>query len=207
MQEQAWELIEAAGPGLYRTYIKAALLTGCRPGELLALRWQDLDLEAGTLTVTRSLGWKPGERKGYGTAVAVFGPPKSESSRRTLELVPDLVQELKGWLLRSRFKTEDALVFSNGLGKPLHRSFIHKGLREALTRAGLPHLSPHGLRHTFASIAIAEGLPVTQVAKLLGHKDPDITLKRYAHWFKDASSRDAMTSIADAILGRDGRRW
>jgi integrase len=205
MPEQAGALIEAAAPGLYRTFIKLALLTGCRSGEMLALRWSDLDLDVGMLSVNRSLSWVRGQQKGYGQSVPHFGPPKTESSRRTLELAPDLLHEFKAWFLRSRFKADDNLVFTNTLGKPLHRSFLHKGVTEAAVAAGLPHISLHGLRHSFASIAIAEGMPVTQVSKLLGHKDPEITLKRYSHWFRAASSLDAMLTIAGAILRANGR--
>ena len=85
----------------------------------------------------------------------------------------------------------------------LHRSA--KGVTKAAVAGALPHVSLHGLRHTFASIAIAEGMRVTQVAKLLGHKDPEITLKRYSHWFRAASSRNAMQTIAGAILRGNGR--
>jgi len=76
---------------------------------------------------------------------------------------------------------DDALVFYHTLGKPLHRSFLHKGLTEACTAAGLPRISLRGCRHTFAGIAIAAGEPVTHVSKLLGYKDPEFTLKRYSH--------------------------
>lgn len=92
---QAGQLIEAAAPGLYRTFIKTALLTGCRRGELLGLAWEHVDLEAGTLRVERSLSWECGAERGYGKSQPVFGPPKTDSSYRTLDLAAELVHDLK----------------------------------------------------------------------------------------------------------------
>jgi integrase len=198
--DQAGRLIEAAEPGLYRTFIKTALLTGCRSGELLALTWDRVDLERGALRVDRSLAWVPGAERGYGKSTPVLGPPKTDSSYRTLEMAPDLVHDLKVWRLQSRYSKDEDCVFANSLGKPLHRAFLHKGLRAALGRcADLPHVDVHGLRHSFASIMIGLGKPVTQVAKILGHKNSDITLKVYSHWFKGESSATAMSELAAAV--------
>jgi len=203
--EQAGAVIEAADPGLYRTFITTALHTGARVGELLALSWEHLDLEGGTMRIERSLSWVRGKERGYGKATPLFGPPKTDSSYRTLDLAPDLVHELKAWRLRSPYSREEDLLFPNSLGKPLHRAFLHKGLQLAIgkaSRAGttlLPHVSVHGLRHTFASLMIQLGKPVSQVSQILGHKNPDLTLKVYTHWFKGASSASAMADLAAAI--------
>ncbi len=208
---QAQRVIAAAAPGLYRTFIQTALLTGCRSGELLGLVWDDIDLDKRTLQVNRSLSWQKGTTPGYGKASYHFGPPKTDSSYRTLDLAPDLVRALKAWKLQASPSTvvldadegaTGALVFPNQTGKPLHRSFLHKGLRGALDACpGLPRVDLHGLRHTFASIAIGQlKLPPTQVADLLGHKSAGITLEVYAHWFEGLSSVGAMADIASAIL-------
>jgi len=199
---QAGRLIEAADPGLYRTFIKTALLTGCRRGELLGLTWAHVDLEAGTLKIRRSLSWAKGTEKGYGKSVAVFGPPKTRSSARTLDLAPELVHDLRVWKLQSRYKRDEDLVFPNSLGNPLHGAFLNKGLAKALAASkGLPRVDLHGLRHSFASILIGRGVPVTQVSRLLGHKNPDLTLKVYSHWFRGESAAPVMAELAGAILG------
>lgn len=202
--EQAAAVIEASKPGLYRTFITTAVHTGARVGELLALNWEHLDLEDGKMRIERSLSWVRGEERGYGKATPLFGPPKTDSSYRTLNLALDLVHELKAWRLRSRYCGNEDLVFPNSLGKPLHRAFLHKGLQLAIgkaSRAGtpLPHVSVHGLRHTFASLMIQLGKPVSQVSQILGHKNPDLTLKVYTHWFTGASSASAMADLAAAI--------
>lgn len=196
--EQAGRLIGAAPAGLSRTFIQTALLTGCRSGELLALAWDAVDLDRRKLRIERSLSWAPGREKGYGTSEPVFGPPKSDSSYRTLDLAPELVHVLKVWKLQA---PASELVFPNQTGRPMHAAFLHKGLRQALDACpGLPRVDLHGLRHSFASIAISQlRLPPTQVAKLLGHKDASITLDTYSHWFEGLSSEGAMGDLAAAI--------
>jgi integrase len=204
--EQAAAVIEASKPGLYRMFITTALHTGARVGELLALNWEHFDLEGGTMRIERSLSWVRGEERGYGKNKPLFGPPKTDSSYRTLDLAPDLVHELKAWRLRSRYSRGEELVFPNTLGKPLHRAFLHKGLQLAIEKANigragtpLPHMSVHGLRHSFASLMIQLGKPVSQVSQILGHKDPSLTLKVYTHWFSGASSASAMADLSAAI--------
>lgn len=209
--EQGGAVLDAAADGLDRMFIELAFFTGCRVGELQALRWSDLDLESGALEVHRSLSREPGEagangRARYGSSTPIFGPPKSDASFRTIELAGDLVRDLKAWFLQSRFKADDALVFANSLGAPLHRAALSKGLRIACERAGTPVIGLHGCRHSFASWLLLQGKPVTQVARLLGHGDPDITLKRYSHWYKGESNRDAVEGLAAALTEARGKR-
>ncbi len=169
-----------------------------------------LDLKGSTLRIERSLSWQRGAERGYGKSTPVFGPPKSDSSYRTLDLAPDLVHELATWKLQSRYSRDDDLVFPNSLGKPLHRAHLHKGLQRARVAANdtrprgvaeLPHVDLHALRHTFASLMIQLGKPVSQVSRLLGHKNPELTLRVYTHWFSGASSASAMADLAAAIRG------
>jgi integrase len=205
--EQANAVIAAADPGLHRTFITMALLTGCRSGELLALSWSHVDLEARKVRIGRSLSWD--RSGGKGNVKPVFGPPKSDSSYRTLELVPALVRTLTEWKLASRFKAPEDLLFPNLTGGPLHLSYLQKGFRRALEACpDVPVINLHGLRHTFASLLLLMNKPVTQVAKLLGHKDPSITLDTYSHWFDDAEdkNREAMGDVADAVLEPSGSK-
>lgn len=212
MVDQAAALIAAATDGLIRTFIKTALFTGCRVGELQALQWEGLDLEAGTLDIHQSLAREPGERQAggrakYGSSKTIIGAPKSDASFRTIDIPADLVRDLKAWFLRTPFKAPTDYVFPNSLGQPLHRSYLSKGLHTALTAAGLPRLGLHGYRHSFASWLLLQGRPVTQVAALLGHSDPQITLKRYAHWYKGENNRTAVEGLAEAFRqAGDGKR-
>ena len=108
--------------------------------------------------------------------------PKSASSRRTLDPPQELVRELRVWKLRCS-KSERDLVFATEDGKPFDRKSATKMLYRAIVKAGVEkRLSPHGLRHTFASLLLADNVPVPEVSHLLGHKDSAVTLKVYAHF-------------------------
>jgi integrase len=198
---QARTLIEASKPGLHRTFVATAVLSGCRAGELLGLTWAHVDLERRKLRISRSLSWD--RTGGKGNTKPVFGPPKTDSSYRTLDIVPELATALREWKMRSRFKADEDLVFTTKIGGPLHLAVPSRGLKRALKKCpGLPAVSPHELRHTFASLLLLANKPVTQVARLLGHKDPTITLRVYSHWFVDAEdkNREAMADVAASIF-------
>ena len=114
-----------------------------------------------------------------------FYKPKTATSRRAIPLSLELAHALKVWRLQCP-KGKDDLVFPAPSGAPVHRSNVLKrGLYPALRRAGLRHVDMHSLRHSFASILIAAGTPITEVAGLLGHSSPAVTLKIYSHWLRD----------------------
>jgi integrase len=206
---QVPELLQATAPGLMRVFFTLALATGLRNGEELALAWSHIDPKARTLRVCRSLVRVRGEHPGYGTWRATFGPPKTDSSYRTLELAPQVITILNEWKMQSTHTADDDLVFCNQRGGPLHRAMLWKGLQDALKRCpALPRITLHSFRHTFASLLILDGRPPTQVAKLLGHTDATITMKVYAHWFRQLEERNrlAMTALADQIFGASGSK-
>ncbi len=203
--EQVGKLLAETEPGLFRAFIMTAALTGCRSGELLSLRWdEDVDLDTKTLTVRRSLSYvKSIDERGQ-PPKARFTAPKSESSIRTLPLVPQLVTELKRWRLACP-KGSEGLVFPKLDGGAQHRSYVTlAGFKPALERAGLPAVKLHSLRHSFASTLIMQGKPVTQVAHLLGHKKSSVTLDVYARWFKrlESADADAVQGVADLMIPR-----
>jgi integrase len=147
--EGAAPLIAASDVGFYQTYFLTAVLTGARVGELSALIWNDVDLDAGTVAIRPTVSWaKP--RGTAGLAKPRFYEPKTKSSRRTIPLPPELVSTLRRWKLACP-PSPSNLVFPNAEGSPRHRSTIaHDGLRPALKRAGLRPVTIHSLRHTFA---------------------------------------------------------
>lgn len=135
------------------------LFTGLRISEALTLGWDDVDLSGGSLLVTEG---------------------KTKAARREVMLIPALCGLLRAWKLKQDPGAE--LVF------PFPYRTVHSALRRAEDAAGLPHYRIHELRHTFASILIAQGENVVFVSKQLGHRDPSITLAVYAHLF-DAQDR------------------
>ncbi len=127
----------------------------------------------------------------------LFQPPKTRSSRRTIPLPRELIPELKVWKLRCP-KSERDLVFATEEGKAYHRKAISKILDWIITEAGIKRLTPHGLRHTFASLLLADRKPVPEVSHLLGHKDSYVTLKIYAHFVREETG--AVQDLATSIL-------
>jgi integrase len=118
---------------------------------------------------------------------------------RRIPLSAQLVAVLKSWKLECP-PTDDELMFPAADGRPVRRSNVQRsGLWPALRRANLRKVTVYSLRHTFASGLIADGAPVTEVQRLMGHSSPVITLKAYAHWFKGADS-GAVDRLSAMIL-------
>lgn len=165
----------------YRLYF-AALLTGMRQGELLALRWRDVDLALGVASVQQTF-----YRLG---AQMLFGPPKSAKARHTIALPAVLVKELRALrdeqeenrrLLGAAYH-DYGLVFCQPDGKPLHGNNITQGdVRRVLARAGLPHVRFHDLRHNHATLLLQQGEHPKIVSERLGHSGVGITMDTYSH--------------------------
>lgn len=186
-------LREAREP--WRLIIRTAIGTGLRQSELFGLRWDDVDLDAGTIRVRRSY------REGS------FYETKTETSRRTVPLGSDLLLELKRWRLAcpkapARKESESRrldLVFPTSEGNPQSPSnLLSRGLYPALKRAELRRVRFHDLRHTFGSHLIAAGVDLKTVMTLMGHSSITVTVDIYGHMLKGAS-RDAIDRLEQAL--------
>jgi integrase len=187
--------------------------TGIRRGEAAGLRWEDFDVEAGTLHIRRS-------RVPLKSGTVVEKGTKTKGSKRDLDLDPDTVEILdkrqrkaqtRAHLLAGPKWGETGYIFTDVLGAPLHPNAITWQFRFARERANrdaadpatpkaieLSPLSVHGLRHTFATIALQAGMPVTVVSKYLGHSSVTMTLNVYSHCLRGAQQELANT-VADVI--------
>ncbi|MBI4635684.1 MAG: site-specific integrase [Candidatus Rokubacteria bacterium] len=160
----------------FRTLLLCAVLTGMRRGELLGLKWEDIDLEGHRIHVRRAL-WK-----------GKFVTPKSRRSRRSIDMAPALREALGR--LPSRFRGE--LVFCTPTSTPLDAdNLMHRDFPRALRRAGLRRIRFHDLRHTFTSLLIAQGAHPKYIQSQLGHASIQTTLDRYGHLMPDAFEREA----------------
>lgn len=178
--------------------------TGMRRGELLALRWRDLDVEHARLSVRRSVGVVQVE--GQGKQV-VEGPTKGKRSR-VVDLDDQTLEVLRKWRLeRARIALslvrDDALIFGGLDGKHLHPDrysarFIEKQAqaRRALADAAPPAIRLHDLRHTHATLLLRAGVPVKVVSERLGHASVMITLETYAHVMPGMQAEAAATFAA-----------
>jgi integrase len=159
---QVFNLAEAIGVR-YRALVLIAVFAGLRWGELAALRRCDIDLEAGTIRVSRQLA----ERRGGGFA---FGPPKSDAGRRVV-VIPDVimpdVRRHMSWVTQPG---DAALVFATPSGTPLRHSNFRRGMwLPALRKAGLPVIHFHDLRHTGNQLAADAGAGLRELMDRLGH--------------------------------------
>jgi integrase len=181
-----------------------AIVSGCRPGELRALCWPDVDLKAGTITITKTLQRVNQEW--------ILTSPKTRSGIRTLALPAEGVQALEmqrerqdRWRRRASWRGWLApLVYTKPSGKPLYAGDVSHPLRAECERLGIRYLSPHALRHLHASLLLAEGLAVPAVSARLGHASPAITLSVYAHAVGDDS--DAAAAVGRALGRKEVRR-
>ncbi|MFI5364977.1 MAG: tyrosine-type recombinase/integrase [Candidatus Binatia bacterium] len=195
--DELGRLLQNADEGFYRTLFQTTALTGARHDELLALMWSDFDFDAGKVTIRRSLSWAKVDKDD--ATQPRFFPPKTKAGRRTIDLPPELLHVLKVWKLQCPPGELD-LVFPTPEGKPAHRSNVLRwGLYPALERAGLRRVHMHSLRHSFASSLIMAGEPPTRVANLLGHSSPAVTMRVYAHWFKDVKT-EAVNNLAKQLF-------
>lgn len=148
--------------------------SGCRAGELLALGWQDVDFDARSITVAKTLQRVAGQ--------VVVNAPKTQAGRRVVALPPDamaVLRQQRGRQLLAGMATEH--VFPGLASQPLHISTVEHALARECARLGLPRVTPHGLRHLHASLLLAEGLPLPAVSARLGHANTQITAAVYAH--------------------------
>jgi integrase len=184
-----------------------SLYTGIRRGEMLALKWRDINLDARTMRIERALEQT---RTGPNAGVTVK-EPKTENSKRTLHLPTVVVDALRDWRLDLMHrqmalglgKLPDDLVFPRLSGKyggkywrPTH--FSNSWIR-VRRRLKVPNVSWHALRHTHASMLIALGVDIVAISKRLGHVDPQVTLRTYSHLFRKDGDAAAAAAIDQAL--------
>lgn len=156
-----------------RIGILLCLYSGLRIGELLALEWGDLDFKKGLLTVNKTCYYGKTENSSYDR---ITYSPKTKSSIRLIPLPKAILSELKE--LKRNAKTQ---YIVESKGKPIAVRVYQKSFETLVRKLGIPHKSFHALRHTFATRALECGMDVKTLSEILGHKNPTVTLNRYAH--------------------------
>lgn len=159
----------------YALYV-LAVSTGARQGELLGLRWEDVDLERGQVSFVRTVQWVRGQG-------LVVGEPKTPEAVRTLPLTRMALRALRAHResLVAQGRLPSGYVFATASGTPVSGRNLLRHFRDVVQRQALPPIRFHDLRHTAATLLLAEGVPDRIVAELLGHRDPALTKRVYQH--------------------------
>jgi integrase len=178
--EQVKVLLETACGDRLEALFVLAIHTGLRQGELLGLKWEDVDLESGTLRVRRTLATTKGG--------PMLTAPKTKGSRRSVKLTQGALDALRSHLKRQLQEIdragslwrENGLVFASETGEPVNRHHLtsHR-FKALLTRAQLPEIRFHDLRHTCATLLLTKNVNLKIVSEMLGHASIAITLDTY----------------------------
>ncbi|MDP9474766.1 MAG: site-specific integrase [Actinomycetota bacterium] len=197
--EEARRLLDAARGNRLEALYMLALHTGMRQGELLALKWQDVDLENATLSIRRTLTRSGGR--------LLLGEPKTRKSRRTIDLTEASVGALREHLAR---QTEEitilgdrygdaGLVFTSEAGTIINPTNLRRrSFASLLERARVPRVRFHDLRHTCATLLFSRNVHPKDVQELLGHSNISITLDTYSHVIPATRDR-AARAMEDAL--------
>jgi integrase len=183
--EEVWALVRAASCEQDAAVFLTAAFTGLRKGELLALRWRDVDFPAATVRVRGSY------------ALGQLTTPKSGKAR-AVPLAPEVATALARLAGRGRWTGDDDLVFVGGLGAYLDGSALRRRYQKAFGRAGLRRLRFHDLRHTFGTRMIARA-DIVRVQEWMGHADIQTT-RRYLHF---SPRHDDAALVAEAFACSD----
>jgi len=192
-------LLEAASGERFEALYVLAIHTGLRQGELLSLKWDDVDVENGLIRVRRTLTRHRGR--------LLLGEPKTKRSRRTVRLTEPARDALRDHLVRQDVQIESLgdlyrdqdLVFATQRGTLVNPSNLRKrSFAPLLNKAGLPRIRFHDLRHTCATLLLARNVNPKIVSEMLGHATIAITLDTYSHVLPNME--DSATRVLEDVL-------
>lgn len=204
--EEVRRLFDTAAGTPWEPIVAVLAYLGVRRGEALGLSWADVDFDAATVRIRRSLSRVSLVE---GTRL-MLAPTKTRSSRRLLHLDPSLVSVLRRWRAEQALEraaagahwgrgwADEELVFTTPRGTPVDPDNLRRAIGRLGLEAGIGHVHPHQLRHSVASLLIADGHSVPEVSKVLGHSSPSVTLAYYAAAF-DKASVGALGTVAGAL--------
>jgi integrase len=208
--EHARKLLETAKGGRFEAIYTVALTLGMRRGEVLGLRWSDVDFDGRAIRVNQSMQRLSTGSSDKGKRSELQATEtKTDGSRRTIALPDSVVRALRAHrarqaqdrLVAGMSWTDQELVFTNRSGRPIEPILLHRDYKALLKKAGLPTtLRFHDLRHSAASLLLAQGVHPRAIMELLGHSSISVTMNVYGH-VVPAMMRDVAERM-DALLGR-----
>jgi integrase len=198
-EAEARAFLDTARGDRFEPLYMLAISTGLRRGELLGLRWKDVDLERGTLRVGRALVREAGRH--------VLGETKTRRGRRQINLTPRAVSTLKAHCkkqLEEKIKLtglhrDHGLIFATRVGTPINpENLVNRSFKPLLERASLPEIRFHDLRHACATLLLGRGVHPKLVQELLGHATIAMTLDTYSHYMPSMGDQ-AAGAMEDAL--------
>ena len=176
---QISKLLEQVGKPKYKMLFSLAIFSGARQGELLGLKWSDIDWENSQIHIQRTFNNQ------------AFFDTKTKGSNRKIDIGPTTIKALKEWKLACPPGELD-LVFPTEKGTPMnHNNMVNRYFRPALKAAGIEQIRFHDMRHTYASLLIEQGENIKYIQTQLGHSTPTVTLNVYAHLMKPTNQAAA----------------
>lgn len=198
--DQVRHFLEVNKEGRLYAAFYLLFFTGIRRGEVLGLKWSDIDSDKRTMHIQRSLVTTA-------TKKVQFHPTKTPKSKRLIPLTPDVIRELESHRERQdeeKQKLQEAyidsdMVFCREDGVPIHPDVFYSRFQKLLEKAKLPAFRVHDTRHTFATIALKAGEHVKVVQEILGHSSAGLTLNTYSHVLPGLKEQ-AMLTVQTAVL-------
>ena len=191
---QVAEFLESTKHHRLHLTLHLAAFTGMRRGEVAGLRWADWNDTTHRLSINRTRQVVAGRSTEFA--------PKTRTSRRCTDLDPDTEQHLRTWRTRQQDDGHpagpDDAIFTNTAGEPLHAESISQLFTRIVARSPLSRIRLHDLRHTHASLLVANGVPIKVVSERLGHAHPGFTMATYQHVLPGMSAK-AATDFANLI--------
>jgi integrase len=186
-------LFDAAPDLKHKTLFMAAVTTGLRQGELLGLKWIDIDWFNNQIHVNRTYNHFR------------FYEPKTKTSKRRVDVPPQMMKQLKEWKIACPSNDLD-LVFPNETGKPMSAlNMYNRKFLPSLKKAKLNKIRFHDLRHTWASLLMDQDENIKYIQKQMGHASIKTTIDTYGHLMKDVN-KEAASRLGDAIFKQDGSK-
>lgn len=179
--------IDAVTDQKSQALFRLAIMSGARQGELLGLKWSDIDWEASQVLIQRTFNNQ------------AWYDVKTAASKRRIDIGPGMIAELKKWKLAC-MPNKLNLIFPNEAGQPMnHNNLVSRHFNPALKKAGIDRIRFHDLRHTYASLLIEQGENIKYIQSQLGHSTPSVTLNVYTHLMKP-ENQEAAIRLEKAIF-------
>ena len=193
-------------PVKWKTLVHMLLITGARRGEVLGLKWSEVDFDRNQIHICNNILYSP-DRGIYEDT------PKTATSNRYVTLPAETMQLLRQyrvWQNEERLRLGEyyqyqGFVFTQENGRPMHPDSVTSWLSKFSKRHGLPHINPHAFRHTMASMLYFNGVDSVSISKRLGHAQVSTTADIYAHVMAEADQKNA-DILADIFLKKDAER-